>query len=57
MNLFVPLSVMFSAGAFQTEVFRFEFCCKENPLEGDGQETGTVLVCVRQIVSNGAPGV
>ena len=33
------------------------FCCRFHPVEGDGQETVTVLVVVRKMVSNGAPGV
>lgn len=57
MNLFAPLSVMVSCGAFQIEALRSEFCCKENPVEGDGQDTTTVLVCVKRMVSSGAPGV
>jgi hypothetical protein len=57
MNLFVPLSEVFSAGAFQLAVFRSAFCCKENPVEGVGQETTTVFVCVKRMVSNGASGV
>ena len=57
MSLFVPLSVTVSHGAAQLEVFKFPFCCNAKPVEGDGQETITIFVCVRRIVSNGAPGV
>ena len=57
MNVFVPLSVMFSDDAPQLGAFTLEACCKVNPLEGDGQETTTVFVCVRRIVNAGAPGV
>ena len=33
------------------------FCCRENPSEGAGQATTTVLVAVRTTRSNGEPGV
>ena len=33
------------------------FCCSVKPVEGDGQETATVFVVVRAMVSSGEPGV
>ena len=38
MNLFVPLSEMFSAGVFQADVLRPELCCNVKPVEVDGHE-------------------
>ncbi len=38
-------------------VVKSEFCCRLQPVEGEGQETIAVLVEVSVIVSKGAPGV
>ena len=57
MNLFVPLSWTGSDGAIQTAEVRVAACCSEKPEVLDGQETKAVFVCVRRMVSNGAPGV
>ena len=40
-----------------TELTLLVFCCRFQPVEGEGQETATVLVVVRKMESNGAPGV
>ena len=39
-----------------TELTLLVFCCNVQPVEGDGQETATVFVVVRVMVSVGAPG-
>src|SRR6185295_16649871 len=57
MSFVVPLSATVSEGDAQFAVARFVFCCRSNPVEGEGQETTTVFVVVRVMVSNGAPGV
>ena len=55
MNLFVPLSV--GAGALtQLVVLKSLFCCKANPVEGDGQETSTVFVAVNSMLKHGGAG-
>jgi hypothetical protein len=33
------------------------FCCRFQPVEGEGQKTATVFVVVWAMESNGAPGV
>ena len=35
----------------------FVFCCKLNPVEGDGQETKAVFVAVSMMLKKGRPGV
>ena len=40
-----------------SELTLLVFCCRFHPVEGDGQETTTVLVAVRKMESNGAPDV
>ena len=55
--LVVPLSFGVWPTSVQFAVPKLEFCCKLNPVEGDGQETIAVLVCVSVTVSSGAPGV
>ncbi len=40
-----------------TELMLLVFCCKVQPVEGDGQVTATVFVAVRVMESSGAPGV
>ena len=54
---FVPLSTGVWGTVVQLVVVRFAFCCKTNPVEGEGHEMSTLLVGVREIESNGAPGV
>ena len=55
MNLFVPLSV--GVGALTQLVgLKPLFCCKANPVEGDGQETSTVFVAVNAMLSRGGAG-
>jgi hypothetical protein len=39
MNLLVPLSFTLSGGAAQLVVFRLEFCCGLQPVEGDDHHT------------------
>jgi len=56
MNLLVPSSVMLSGGVTQFVVVRLVFCCKVQPVDGDGQETHTVLVVVSAMARAGAPG-
>ena len=48
---------MLCGAALQFGVIRLELCCKEKPVEGDGQEMTTVFVAVKRIASNGAPGI
>ena len=57
MLLVVPLSVGVWRVADQFAVPKFEFCCKVNPVDEEGQETTTALVGVKVIVKGGAPGV
>ena len=57
MNLFVPSSLTVADGGTQLVALRFEFCCKFQPDEGDGQKMTAVLVVERNILSSGAPGV
>lgn len=53
MYLMVPLSV--GAGdATQVAVARLVFCCRFQPVEGDGQDTIAVFVVVSKMVSAGA---
>ena len=56
MLLFVPLSEMVQPLVAQLPVPTLAFCCKVQPVEGDGQETLTLLPeCV--MVRSGAPSV
>src|SRR5262245_57225224 len=57
MNLFVPLSVTVCGAATQVVALRSPFCCNVKPVEGDDHETMAVLVVVRRMLNNGAPGV
>src|SRR6266581_496040 len=55
--LIVPLSLMVPTKADQpAALFTLLFCCSTNPVEGEGQETIT-LVPDRVMVRLGAPGV
>ena len=40
-----------------SELTLLVFCCRFQPVEGDGQETATVLVVVWKTDNQGAPGV
>ena len=53
MNFSAPLSLIVSAGADQLVVLRSEFCCKLQPVEGEGQLTTAVLVVVSEMESFG----
>src|SRR5438552_2039541 len=55
MNLIVPLSVAAPAEV-QFVVLRSWFCCNVKPVEGEGQETTTMFVVVRAMVTGGLPG-
>jgi len=57
MNFIEPLSCMVSDGVAQLDVRKSTFCWRPNPVEGDGQETMSVLVDVRVILNRGAPSV
>ena len=57
MNLVVPSLMIISAGATQLVVFKSAFCSSLRPAEAAGQETTTVLLEVRKMLSSGAPGV
>lgn len=56
MYLMTPFST--GAGdATQFVVARSVFCCRAQPVEGDGRDTIAVFVVVMEMVSAGAPGV
>ena len=58
MYLRVPLSVGAVRMLLQLTLPRPPvFCCRVNPVEGEGQEIMAVLVGVIEIESNGEPGV
>ena len=58
MYLIVPLSVGVVSTLLQFTVpTPFVFCCKLNPVEGDGQETRAVFVAVSKMLNKGEPGV
>lgn len=54
MNLLVPSSVTIWGGATQFIVARLVFCCRFQPVEGNGQVTSTVFVGVKLTASTGA---
>jgi len=57
MLLIVPLSLTVPPKVDQpAALLALLFCCRTKPVEGDGQETVTVLF-ERVILSRGAPGV
>jgi len=51
MNLFVPLSVTGSAGVTQFNGFKPVFCCKANPVKGDGQEPITFNLIILSLAA------
>jgi hypothetical protein len=53
MKRFVPLLLTFSVGATQFVPVRLVLCCRFHPVEGEGQETMTVLVTVEKTLSRG----
>ena len=53
----VPTTLTAAVESDQFGVARFEHCCKVHPVEGAGQATTAVLLLVRKMRSNGAPGV
>ena len=53
MDLFVPSLAIVSRGTSQLVPAAFVFCCRFQPVEGDGQRTTTVLVGVPKISSEG----
>jgi len=57
MYLLVPSSATACAAVVQLEVSNCPFCWRVNPVEAEGQEMTAVLVGLRRIFSDGAPGV
>jgi hypothetical protein len=51
----VPSSAGVTPTGIQFVVARSVFCCKVKPGEAEGQDTATVFVVVRVMVSNGTP--
>ena len=54
-NLFVPSSLMASAGLLQIVVVRLVFCCRFQPVEGEAHQITAVLVVVRVMEREGTP--
>ena len=56
--LVVPLSAGVVTTLLQfNEAMPLVFCCNVKPSAGEGQDTATVFVAVRMMVSNGTPAL